>query len=278
MGKEFSTEVKKNGCKRSQGPYQPSKRPNRKSDSPEKGQIRRIARYLKRWRDVQYQTESERKKVYSIGLTLMAKDSFSKQVSEEAIVNDLLALRETLYSIIDDKSYFILTDYHNQKYTIKVFLPKSEARDFDNHGSSVGTLLRSRLVKLLKKCDEALAEEDPVKQSQILQKQFGEDFPIAEVNLPRRTSMLEAASLLTMEVTIAAEIASYLESANCAVEGSSEGAIRTFHEIGTHSIEVVGVLNGGFPHALPERPSCNRGSFWEARPRWLAEKGHSRER
>lgn len=146
---------------------------------PEKEQYRRIARYLKRWRDVRYSNETERKKVYSIGLTLMAKDSFSKQVSEDGVANDLLALRETLHAILNMKSYFTLTDYENQKYDIKVDLPVSPWRDiFDTHGSSVGTPLRKKLAKLLGKCDEAIAEEDVVVQAEILQKQFGDDFPI----------------------------------------------------------------------------------------------------
>ncbi len=182
VGKEFSTDAgKKWDASDPKGLINHLKNPTGNLTPLEKDQMRRIARYLKRWRDVQYQTASERKKVYSIGLTLMAKDSFSKQITEDGVPNDLLALRETLYCLLHQKPYFNLTDYQNQKYDVKVLLPVSPWRDvFDNHGSSVGTLLRSRLITLLKKCDEALAEEDVVKQSEILQRQFGEDFPIAE--------------------------------------------------------------------------------------------------
>ncbi len=182
VGKEFSTEAgKKWDASDPKGLINHLKNPTGNLTPLEKEQIRRIARYIKRWRYVQYQSETERRKVYSIGLTLMAKDSFSKQISEDGVANDLLALRETLYSIIHQKSYFTLTDYQNQNYDIKVLLPVSPWRDiFDYHGSSVATLLRSKLVKLLSKCDEALAEEDTVKQSEILRKQFGDDFPIAE--------------------------------------------------------------------------------------------------
>ena len=182
VGKEFSTDAEKIwDASDPKGLISHLKNPTGNLKPPEKEQMRRISRYLKRWRDVQYQSENERKKVYSIGLTLMAKDSFSKQISEDGVANDLLALRETLYDIIHYKSYFTLTDHQKQKYDIKVLLPASPWRDiFGNHGPSVGTLLRSKLVKLLNKCDEALAEQDVVKQSEILQKQFGQDFPIAE--------------------------------------------------------------------------------------------------
>ncbi len=60
---------------------------------------------------------------------------------------------------------------------------------------------------------------------------------------------------------IASEIASYLTAQQCVVAGSSEGTIRTSHEIGTYSIEIVGILGSGFPHALPDYYLCNRGTF-----------------
>jgi hypothetical protein len=111
----------------------------------------------------------------------MANGSFSKQVSEDGVANDLLALRETLNTILNFRNYFILTDYEKQNYDIKVNLPVRPWRDvFDSHGTSVGTPLRKKLANLLKKCDEAIAEEDVVKQAEILRKQFGDDFPIPE--------------------------------------------------------------------------------------------------
>ncbi len=149
--------------------------------SLEKSQYRRIARYLKRWRDVRYKSETARKKVYSIGLTLMAKDSFSKQVNEDGVANDLLALRETIHNILYLSSYFSPIDFENTKYKIRVPLPVRPWRDiFENHGSPVGTPLRTKLVKLLEKCDLAIIEEDVVEQSKILRQQFGDDFPLAE--------------------------------------------------------------------------------------------------
>ena len=180
VGKEFSSEAaKKWDSSDPKGLINHLKNPTGDLKPLEKDQIRRISRYLKRWRDVQYKTASERSKVYSIGLTLMAKDSFSKQISEDGVPNDLLALRETINMVINVKSYFRLTDYQNQKYDVSVILPVSPWRDiFDSHGSSVGTPLRKKLKTLLEKCDEAIAEEDEVKQAEILQEQFGVDFPI----------------------------------------------------------------------------------------------------
>ena len=182
VGKEFSQEdSKKWDDSDPKGLIDHLKDENGDLTSLEKSQYRRIARYLKRWRDFRYTDDTERKKVYSIGLTLMAKDSFSKQVNEDGVPNDLLALRETISNVLYTKGYFSLTDLENDKYKISVSLPVSPWRDiFDGHGSSVGTPLRKKLIKLLEKCDLALVEENVVEQSKILRKQFGDDFPLAE--------------------------------------------------------------------------------------------------
>jgi hypothetical protein len=182
VGKEFSSDVaKKWDSNDTKALLDHLKDKNGNLTPLEKDQRRRITRYLKRWRDVRYSNAAERSKVYSIGLTLMANGSFSKQVSEDGVANDLLALRETLNTILNFRNYFILTDYEKQNYDIKVNLPVRPWRDvFDSHGTSVGTPLRKKLANLLKKCDEAIAEEDVVKQAEILRKQFGDDFPIPE--------------------------------------------------------------------------------------------------
>lgn len=149
----------------------------------ERAQFRRIVRYLKRWRDERYASEQERKKVYSIGLTLMARACLASQIDEEGRANDLLALRETVYAILHTGGFFTLTDAINEKYDVKVNLPVKPWRDvFEKNGSSVGTQLRSKFLKLISKCDDALAEENVIKQSEIMRSQLGDDFPIPEKN------------------------------------------------------------------------------------------------
>ena len=66
----------------------------------ERAQFRRVVRYLKRWRDVQF-SEAVAAKVYSIGLTVMAKEQFASSFSIEGAKHDLAALRDTVATILD---------------------------------------------------------------------------------------------------------------------------------------------------------------------------------
>ena len=63
-------------------------------------QFRRLVRYLKRWRDVQF-SSAVAAKVYSIGLTVMVKNEFEPSFSEEGARQDLLALRATVKRILE---------------------------------------------------------------------------------------------------------------------------------------------------------------------------------
>ncbi len=58
-----------------------------------------------------------------------------------------------------------------------------------------------------------------------------------------------------------AGVISYLESERNQVVDSSEGYIRTRHQIGDSSLEILGNLEGAFPHSLPEYFLCERSSY-----------------
>ena len=62
-------------------------------------QFRRLVRYLKRWRDVQF-SETVRPKVCSIGLAVMVKERLVSSFSTEGARQDLTALRETVEAIL----------------------------------------------------------------------------------------------------------------------------------------------------------------------------------
>ena len=66
-------------------------------------QFRRLVRYLKRWRDVQF-SETVAAKVFSIGLTVMAKRQFVPAFSTEGAREDLVALRATIEAILDARA------------------------------------------------------------------------------------------------------------------------------------------------------------------------------
>lgn len=142
-------------------------------------QYRRIIRYLKRWRDVVFTNESTRKKVYSIGLAVMAIECYSSKFDDGTPV-DLEAILETV-KIMLNSGYFTQKSFDKNQYDIRVQLPKSPWRDiFAKHGTTVGTEFRNKLVKLRDKLQKALDEEEEYKQCEILREVFGNDFPQVE--------------------------------------------------------------------------------------------------
>ena len=114
-------------------------------------QFRRLVRYLKRWRDVQF-SDTVAAKVYSIGLTVMMKKEFVSSFSTEGARQDLAALRATVEAILD-AGYF--DEEEDNKYRVRVDLPAEPWRDiFD--GSSLDT--STQLYNKLKHLKEQLRE------------------------------------------------------------------------------------------------------------------------
>lgn len=138
-------------------------------------QYRRIVRYLKRWRNFTF-GDDVRRKIYSIGIAVMVKESFNSSINDEGFPDDLTALRETINHILNYRSYFTLVEL--DKYRVNVALPVSPNRDIF-HGSSVatGTQFRNKLSALLKTLNKVADEEQESKQCELLRSVFGEDFP-----------------------------------------------------------------------------------------------------
>lgn len=147
--------------------------------SSEKRQFYRLVRYIKRWRDERYGSESQRKKVFSIALTVMFKESFNPSVDDNGKADDHQALKDTLDTILNNSSYFIYQG--DGKYNIRVDLPVIPYRDiFSENSKTVGTQLKKRLEKLFDVLIEVDEKEKLKDKTELLQKQFGKDFPIAE--------------------------------------------------------------------------------------------------
>lgn len=145
----------------------------------EKRQFYRLVRYIKRWRDFKFSSESQRKKVFSIALTVMFKESFKPNFTDEGKANDHSALKDTLDVILNDKNYFIYDGI--DKYRIEVNLPVIPNRDiFDDKGSNIGTALKNKLERLLDALNEVDEIESLKEQCELLQKQFGDDFPVPD--------------------------------------------------------------------------------------------------
>ncbi|WP_336166146.1 nucleotidyltransferase domain-containing protein [Acinetobacter sp. 161(2023)] len=138
-------------------------------------QFRRLVRYLKRWRNLKFSHDVSRK-IYSIGLTIMIKQHFKPSIDSEGCPNDLIALKNTLNSILNWSGYFI--SYPDDQWKIQVSLPVSPYRDIF-HGSSLntGTRFRNRLSNLNSSLQTVIDESDESKQCSLLIGQFGDDFP-----------------------------------------------------------------------------------------------------
>ncbi|BHH83678.1 cyclic GMP-AMP synthase DncV-like nucleotidyltransferase [Desulforhopalus sp. 52FAK] len=164
--------------------------------SKEKSQFYRLVRYIKRWRDVKYGSESQRKKVFSIALTVMFKESFCPNIdTENGKADDHTALKDTLDVILNHKEYFFSNDADS--YSIGVNLPVTPYQDiFNENSKTVGTLLRKRLKRLVDVLLEVDEKDSLRKKTEILNKHFGNDFPIFE-NIKKKA----ASKLSTLSAT-----------------------------------------------------------------------------
>ena len=140
-------------------------------------QFRRLVRYLKRWRDHQF-NETVATKVYSIGLTVMIKEQLQVSFSTEGARQDLQALRETVGAILD-AGYF--TEEQTGRYRAHVDLPVEPRRDiFDGSSLDTGTQLYNKLKSFKEKLAEAEKLSDERKQCEILNNLFGDDFEVPD--------------------------------------------------------------------------------------------------
>ena len=140
-----------------------------------RAQFRRLVRYLKRWRDVQF-GETVRPKVFSIGLTVMVKQRLAPSFSTEGAREDLVALRATVEAILD-AGYF--EEEKASEYRVRVDLPVEPCRDIF-YGSSLdtGTQLYNKLKRLKEQLEKAEALSDEREQCEILNMLFGDDFKV----------------------------------------------------------------------------------------------------
>ena len=148
-------------------------------------QYKRLIRYLKRWRNYCI-TGVERKQIYSIGLTVMIRESFNSCISVDGEFNDLESLKNTVATILNN-CYF--SCYHfdannNPQYDVVVYLPVIPKLDiFFKHGRTLGTFFHDKLTLLKKNLQKADDEVTLKKKCQILADDvFGDDFPIPEDN------------------------------------------------------------------------------------------------
>lgn len=157
------------------------------SDRENDKQFRRIIRYLKRWKDVQFSQDGNAAPI-GMGITIAAYKWFepNKTVyidncanTKTTKYNDLKALSEFVQKMIDNYSYV----WRDEEYVkrLEVILPVVPECDlFSKMSNGQMTNFKDKLELLQKAFEDAIAEADPTEACKLLQKQFGDEFPVPE--------------------------------------------------------------------------------------------------
>ncbi|MGL6169465.1 MAG: cyclic GMP-AMP synthase DncV-like nucleotidyltransferase [Fusobacteriaceae bacterium] len=151
-------------------------------NTEDRKQYKRLVRYMKKWRNHNF-SESNRKNIYSIGLTVMIKEQFSASITSDGVTNDLDSLYDTILNILNH-SYFSFVEYDKNskaKYDLNVYLPKKPHSDiFNKHGITVGTLFRNKLLQLKTELEKVKIYDSLKDKCSLLNKIFGVEFPLVE--------------------------------------------------------------------------------------------------
>lgn len=149
---------------------------NRFSDADERSQMKRIIRYLKRWKDIKFKNTGNGKPT-GIALTALAYNLFNPQIVRDSFdssvkPNDLLALKNLVSAI---KNEFNWSD------STQVSLPVEPFNNlFEKMSNNQQRTFKEKLEALESALQNAINEPDPYEASKVLRKQFGDDFPEIE--------------------------------------------------------------------------------------------------
>ncbi|MCP4181192.1 MAG: nucleotidyltransferase [bacterium] len=150
---------------------------NKFDDTDDRLQMKRVIRYLKRWKDFKFNSTGNGKPT-GIALTALAYDLFQTEINRNSFnssveLRDIVALRKLVSSIIGEFSWF--------SDTISVNLPVEPYNDlFEKMSVNQQKILKEKLEKLKSALEKAESEPDPHEASKILIKQLGDDFPEVE--------------------------------------------------------------------------------------------------
>lgn len=161
-------------------------------------QYKRLVRYMKRWRDEKFSLEV-RKKIFSIGISVMFKENFKPFFSAEGKASDLQALRDTIDAIINDGYFQSILD---GEYQVTVKLPTLPYRDiFEGSSANTATQFRNKLISMRSKLDKAIEETSLKKQCEIMRDLFGNDFDVEDeqANSANRSAYISAGAVGTSQ-------------------------------------------------------------------------------
>lgn len=147
------------------------------ADKDERRQMKRIIRYLKRWKDLKF-TNTEYGKPTGIALTALTYELFHPEIQRNSFDSsvkpiDLIALKNLLKDIINRFGWL--------SGKISVQLPVEPFNDlFEKMSEKQHKDFKQKLEELLYTIEKCKAEPDPHEASKMLERKFGEDFPIVD--------------------------------------------------------------------------------------------------
>ncbi len=152
-------------------------------------QFRRIIRYLKRWKNIKF-NNSGNAEPPSIGITLIAVDKFESSkkydfLEEKYIYNDLDALLNFVKEIQKLFVFKTLSEDGKFLYSINYSLPSTlsfelNSNVFKKMSINQMTNFKNKIDKLIKDLENIKDEADEIEQCKMLNKIFGDDFPVPE--------------------------------------------------------------------------------------------------
>jgi hypothetical protein len=151
------------------------------SNSRDAEQFRHTIRYLKRWKDIKFSSDGNAAPI-GIGITVAAFYWFKPSFSLNSFANtqdydDLEAVRRFVDAMLGQFKY--VNSSGNRVERLVVQLPVSPSNDlFEKMTDTQMTELKEKLGNLLSAIEEAQQQVAPEEACKILQKQFGDDFPV----------------------------------------------------------------------------------------------------
>lgn len=153
-------------------------------DKAERDQYRRIIRYLKRWKNIEFSSDGNSEPP-GIGITLLAYEKFEPKYEEDSVslmrtYNDLEAL---IYLVEKIKGMFLYQKYENGRllYRINLNLPVTPKTDvFFKMTDIQMTNFKDKIDGLLSSLEEVKKEVEVIEQCEKLKVIFGDDFEVPE--------------------------------------------------------------------------------------------------
>jgi len=144
----------------------------------DKLQFKRVVRYIKRWRDVNFPSDGQAAPI-SIGLTLAACNWGIPKKNWEGKYNDCEALLNLTESMISSFSYRYSEADQSSANRLEIKLPVKPYQDvFKRMSNKQMETFKDKLLLLKNALQEAKTIADPHDACKILKKYFGDDFPV----------------------------------------------------------------------------------------------------